>query len=37
VIGGTELLYCGANSFEAIAGIHGVLPKALKLAASRGD
>src|ERR1700730_1325695 len=27
VVGRTELLYCRANSFEAIVGIHGVLPK----------
>ena len=32
VVGRTELLYCRANSFEAIVGIHGVLPKALILA-----
>src|SRR4029077_1968253 len=32
VVGRTELLYCRANSFEAIVGIHGVLPRSLILA-----
>jgi hypothetical protein len=32
VVGRTELLYCCANSFEATAGIHGVLPKSVILA-----
>jgi hypothetical protein len=37
VVGRTELRYCCANSFEAIAGIHGVLPKGLIPASSRGN
>src|ERR1700730_5127021 len=32
MVGWTELFYCCANSFEAIVGLHGVLPKALMLA-----
>jgi hypothetical protein len=33
VIGWTELLYCRANSFEAIFGIHDALPEPLVLEA----